>query len=156
MAARYLLCFGSVFVMPGCRQRSQAGEDAQHVTALRFFLKIPARCLKDKVNLLVEGPGFKYELLHGNISGADDNAVVPWHAEQHPAITGLWNHDCVITSEKTPVNNKVNTLARSHHRLLFRVVHPDYAVDKDAGGIDNAFPLGGELGAVKLIHGHHS
>src|SRR5690606_38529557 len=154
MAARYLLCFGSAIIMLRRRKRTEAGEDAQHVTALRFSLEIPARSLEDKVNFLIEGLGFKHELLHGNISGAEYNAVMPGHAEHHPAVTGLWNHDGVITSEKTPVNNKVNTLARSHQRLLFGVVHPDYTVDKYAGGIDNAFSLGSEVCAVKLIHGH--
>ena len=154
VAARNLLRVLALLL--GRRQRTLTREYREDVLVGGRRVHVESRRAEDEVDLLLERARVFLCLGTHDVRGADDDFVVPRHGEQHAAVRGLGNHDCVVALQELHVEYDMHALTRRHHSAVRRAVHVHDVVHEAAGGVYDAARLERVLLAGEVVHELHA
>ena len=154
VAARNFL--GVFALLLGRRQRTLPCEDRKDVLVGRCGVHVEPCRAEDEVDLLLERARVFLCLGTHDVRGADDDFVVPRHGEQHAAVRGLGNHDCVVALQELHVEYDMHALTRRHHSAVCRAVHVHDVVHEAAGGVYDAARFERVLLAGEVVHELHA
>lgn len=131
-------------------------EDRKNILVGRSRVHVESRRAEDEVDLLLERARVFLGLGAYDVRGADDDFVVPRHGEQHAAVRGLGNHDCVVALQELHVEHDMHALTRRHHSAVRRAVHVHDVVHEAAGGVYDAARFERVLLAGEVVHELHA